>query len=118
MVTSEERSPSEDCALDSEQFFELNVPTAMSSGNSGSKPIRLECTADPFGAAGISVDMQGRAFRAKNVYAVPGAGNGSPPLKVALDGRGQASDRNVRMNEAWRKRRKIYVARCLGRCHT
>ena len=64
MVTSEERSPSEDCALDGEQFFELNVPTAMSTGNSGSKPIRLECTADPFGAAGISVDMQGRAFRA------------------------------------------------------
>ena len=93
MVTSEERSPSEDCALDSEQFFELNVLPAMSTGNSGSKPIRLECTADPFGAAGISVDMQGRAFRAKNVYAIPGAGDGSPPLEVALDGRGQASDR-------------------------
>ena len=83
-MTSEERSPSEDCALDSEQFFELNVPSAMSTGNSGSKPIRLECTADPFGAAGISVDMQGRAFRAKNVYAIPGAGDGSPPLEVAL----------------------------------
>ena len=93
MVTAEERSPSEDCALDGEQFFELNVPSAMSTGNSGSKPIRLECTADPFGAAGISVDMQGRAFRAKNVYAVPGVGNGSPPLEVALDSRGQASDR-------------------------
>ena len=93
MVTAEERPPSEDCALDGEQFFELNVPSAMSTGNLGSKPIRLECTADPFGAAGISVDMQGRAFRAKNVYAVPGAGDGSPPLKVALDGRGQASDR-------------------------
>ena len=26
-MTSEERSPSEDCALDGEQFFELNVPT-------------------------------------------------------------------------------------------
>ena len=89
-MTSEERSPSEDCALDGEQFFELNVPSAMSTGNSGSKPIRLECTANPFGAAGISVDMQGRAFRAKNVYAIPGAGNGSPPLEVALDSRGQA----------------------------